>query len=46
MRVGQGRFYEGANGDFGWARIRFSLPVKEMERAVDRVDAFLAQRGR
>jgi DNA-binding transcriptional MocR family regulator len=46
VKVGQGRFYDGAKGDFGWARIRFSLPAKEMERAVERIEAFFSQRGR
>jgi bifunctional pyridoxal-dependent enzyme with beta-cystathionase and maltose regulon repressor activities len=46
VKVGQGRFYGGAKGDFGWARIRFSLPAKEMERAVERIETFLSQRGR
>jgi DNA-binding transcriptional MocR family regulator len=43
VRVGQGRFYEGVKGEFGWARIRFSLPVEDLKRALGSIAVFLSR---
>lgn len=42
VRVGPGRFYKGVETDFGWARIRFSVPTQVMNSALERISAFLA----
>jgi DNA-binding transcriptional MocR family regulator len=41
VKVGEGRFYRGVEGDFGWARLRFSLPEAEMRDAVARMEGGL-----
>ncbi|KAH8725120.1 pyridoxal phosphate-dependent transferase [Phaeosphaeriaceae sp. PMI808] len=45
VRVAEGRFYTAVEGDFGWARICFSVGVEVMQEAVGRIEAFLTQRG-
>ncbi|KAF2015415.1 PLP-dependent transferase [Aaosphaeria arxii CBS 175.79] len=45
VRVGAGRFYNGVEGEFGWARVRFSVPVEVMRRAVERIGEFLVKEG-
>lgn len=45
VRVGEGRFYKGVEGEYGWARIRFSVPVDVMHKALARIEAVLAQRS-
>jgi DNA-binding transcriptional MocR family regulator len=45
VRVGEGRFYRGVEGEYGWARIRFSVPVDVMHQALARIEAVLAQRS-
>ncbi|OAL53974.1 PLP-dependent transferase [Pyrenochaeta sp. DS3sAY3a] len=41
--VGHGRFYKGVEGDFGWARIRFSVSVDIMNAALERIAMFLSR---
>jgi DNA-binding transcriptional MocR family regulator len=36
--VGHGRFYKGVEGQFGWARIRFSVHVDVMQDALERME--------
>jgi histidinol-phosphate/aromatic aminotransferase/cobyric acid decarboxylase-like protein len=43
VRVSPGRFYNGVDSDYGWARIRFSVPTKVMQTAIERINAFLAK---
>ena len=45
VRVAQGKSFRGVERDFGWARLRFSVPVAEMEDAVRRIDDFLGKHG-
>jgi hypothetical protein len=45
VRVGLGHFYKGVEGDFGWARIRFSIPVDMMKKALATLATFLASEG-
>jgi DNA-binding transcriptional MocR family regulator len=45
VKVAQGKAFRGVDRDFGWARLRFSVPVAEMKDAVQRIDVFLGQRG-
>ena len=42
--VGQGRFYKGVEGDFGWARIRFSVNAEMMSEALGRIEKGLLPR--
>ncbi|KAF2686281.1 PLP-dependent transferase [Lentithecium fluviatile CBS 122367] len=41
--VAPGRFFKGVETDFGWARIRFSIPVEKMQEAVEKIGAFLRE---
>ncbi|KAF2448986.1 PLP-dependent transferase [Karstenula rhodostoma CBS 690.94] len=43
--LGPGNVYKGVDKDFGWARIRFSIPVKVMEVALERITTFLTMEG-
>lgn len=45
VRVTSGHFYKGVEGDFGWARIRFSIPLDVMEKALTTLVAFLTSEG-
>jgi len=42
VRVGPGRYYKGVDKEFGWSRIRFSVPIKAMELALERLSTFMA----
>jgi DNA-binding transcriptional MocR family regulator len=44
LKVSPGQSYRGKKGEFGWARIRFSLAGEMMEDAVAKLDAFFEQR--
>lgn len=37
--------YKGVDKEFGWARIRFSIPLKVMEVALERITTFMAMEG-
>lgn len=39
--VAQGRFHKGVEGDYGWARIRFSVSTEVMKTALKKLEAFL-----
>jgi aspartate/methionine/tyrosine aminotransferase len=39
--VAPGRLFRGVETDFGWARIRFSVPVKTMNAALEKIGMFL-----
>jgi len=43
VRVGEGKLYKGVEGEYGWARIRFSLPVDVLQTAIGRIEAVLAE---
>jgi DNA-binding transcriptional MocR family regulator len=43
VKVGEGRFYRGAEGEFGWARLRFSMPEAEMRDAVARMEGVMGK---
>lgn len=43
VHVAQGRYYKGVEGEFGWARIRFSVSSVVMGDALERIGAFLLQ---
>ncbi|KAJ4356476.1 uncharacterized protein N0V89_004509 [Didymosphaeria variabile] len=43
--LGPGTMYKGVDKEFGWARIRFSIPVKTMEVALERITTFMAMEG-
>ncbi|KAF2715546.1 PLP-dependent transferase [Pleomassaria siparia CBS 279.74] len=45
IRVGHGQWYRGVEGDFGWARIRFSVDVDVMMRALSVFSTFLKSEG-
>ncbi|KAH7396693.1 pyridoxal phosphate-dependent transferase [Phaeosphaeria sp. MPI-PUGE-AT-0046c] len=45
VRVGEGRFYRGVEGKFGWARVSFSLGPDVMREGMGRLDRFLEKRG-
>lgn len=45
VRVGLGHFYKGVEGDFGWARIRFSIPVDIMKKTLATLATFLGSEG-
>jgi DNA-binding transcriptional MocR family regulator len=45
IKIGHGRFYKGVEGQFGWARIRFSVKREEMLEALERLDKVLGARG-
>jgi len=40
--VAHGSLHKGVEGDFGWARIRFSLSSVLMGDALERIESFLA----
>ncbi|KAF1961735.1 PLP-dependent transferase [Byssothecium circinans] len=42
LRVGHGRFYKGVETEYGWARIRFSISLRDMEAALEKLSTFLA----
>lgn len=44
VKVSPGHSYRGKEGEFGWARIRYSLEEAMMRDAVAKLDAFLGQR--
>ncbi|KAF2853187.1 PLP-dependent transferase [Plenodomus tracheiphilus IPT5] len=46
VRVAQGRFHKGVEGDYGWARIRFSVSPAVMRDALKRIEVFLSQAER
>ena len=41
VRINPGSIYKGVGKEFGWARIRFSIPKKVMEVALERIMAFM-----
>jgi hypothetical protein len=41
VRVSPGRLYNGVERDYGWARIRFSVPTEVMHTALERMASFL-----
>ncbi|KAF1845286.1 PLP-dependent transferase [Cucurbitaria berberidis CBS 394.84] len=43
VKLGQGRFYRGVEGDFGWTRIRFSVSIDVLKSALASIDSFLLQ---
>lgn len=43
LKVSHGQSYQGKEGEFGWARIRFSLSEGMMRNAVARLDAIFDQ---
>ncbi|KAH3904619.1 hypothetical protein HBI56_214050 [Parastagonospora nodorum] len=43
VRVGEGRLYKGVEGEYGWARICFSLPVDVLQTALGRIEGVLAE---
>ncbi|KAF1970817.1 PLP-dependent transferase [Bimuria novae-zelandiae CBS 107.79] len=45
VRTSPGTLYKGVDKEFGWTRIRFSIPVKTMEVALERIEAFMAMEG-
>jgi hypothetical protein len=45
VRVSPGHFYKGVEDDFGWARIRFSLPADVIKKALITLATFLASEG-
>jgi hypothetical protein len=45
VRVGHGRFYKGVEGQFGWARISFSVKREELLDALERMNKVLGERG-
>ena len=44
LKVSPGHSYRGKEGEFGWARIRYSLGEAMMKDAVAKLDAFHEQR--
>ncbi|KAL1641562.1 hypothetical protein SLS61_010077 [Didymella pomorum] len=44
VKVSPGHSYRGKEGEFGWARIRYSLEEAMMRDAAAKLDAFLGQR--
>jgi DNA-binding transcriptional MocR family regulator len=44
VKVGEGRFYKGVEGDYGWARIRFSMNEGLMTEALGKMDGVLMRR--
>jgi len=44
VRVGEGRGFKGVEGEFGWARIRFSLDVETLKEALFRIEKVLGER--
>lgn len=42
--VARGTPFKGVDKDFGWARLRFSIPVAQMEDAVRKIELFLEKR--
>lgn len=42
LRVSQGRFYKGVERDYGWARIRFSVPRELMMSALKTLESVYA----
>ncbi|KAK7179888.1 PLP-dependent transferase [Paraphaeosphaeria sporulosa] len=43
--LGPGNVYKGVERDFGWTRVRFSIPVKVMEVALERITTFVTMEG-
>ncbi|KAF2278028.1 PLP-dependent transferase [Westerdykella ornata] len=43
VRISPGRFYNGVELEYGWARIRFSVSIEVMVEALKRIAAFLAK---
>lgn len=43
VRVNPGRFFGGVELEYGWARIRVSVPTDVMKTALERIEAFLAK---
>ncbi|KAL5411671.1 hypothetical protein PMIN03_004711 [Paraphaeosphaeria minitans] len=43
--LGPGNAYKGVERDYGWARIRFSIPIKVMEVALERITTFVTIEG-
>ncbi|EOA91804.1 uncharacterized protein SETTUDRAFT_178211 [Exserohilum turcica Et28A] len=41
IKVAPGRSFNGVERDYGWARLRFSLPVQQMQDLVRRLELFL-----
>lgn len=42
VKISLGSMYKGVDKEYGWARIRFSIPTKVMEVALERIEAFMA----
>jgi hypothetical protein len=43
VRVNPGRFFNGVELEYGWARIRFSVSIEVMKSALEKIEAFLAK---
>lgn len=43
VRISPGRFYSGVELEHGWARIRFSVSIEDMQAALERISKFLAK---
>lgn len=43
VRISPGRFYNGVELEYGWARIRFSVSVEVMQTVLERISNFLAK---
>ena len=41
VRLSPGSIYKGVDKEFGWTRIRFSVPAKKLEVALERLTAFM-----
>lgn len=41
VRLSPGSLYKGVEHEFGWTRIRFSVPAKILEVALERITAFM-----
>ncbi|KAF2036608.1 PLP-dependent transferase [Setomelanomma holmii] len=45
VRVGRGMIEKGLESDYGWARLRFSMPEAEMRKACGRIETCISKRG-
>lgn len=43
VRVSPGRFYNGVEYEYGWARVRFSVSTEVMQEAIERIGRFLTK---
>lgn len=44
IKVGEGRYYKGVEGKYGWGRVTFSLAPEVLQQALERLEAFLEKR--